>query len=1069
MKRKSLSLVTAALIAAVALVVAAPAVKAAVYEWRAERRAAAIAAALEAVRSGSDATPSIEPLDEGVVDPDPDHEDSLLRQLILALEFGQRTPQSQAAILNVAHAEARRWAPLMPGADLAGHAGPVDRDAPSPTPAGAAVWRNLGPGSARFQFNGTLYYASDSGRPNVVRIDPANQDFAYVGTSGGGLWATTNFNASDPTWTPLTDTLGALAIGVLEISPSNANSLWVGLGDFFDQRGGQLVHGTRTITANVPSVVWDAPISLLATPPFQTASSQAFEIRDLKIDPLHTTVMLAATDVGLFRSTDSGATWTWVDLPNAGATPNLMEALWSIVYLGDNGTAGSWALGGVYACAATSLPNTAGLGSPASATCAGGNLGDIWTSVDGATWVSARAAGGLPAAVSNATTGGGRMALAAYAGASVATSVVYAQVSSINEAASSQIAILKSTAGSLATATPTFTSVATATTVPVNPTTGTDCANMNLAHAQAWYNLAIAVDPADPNNVIVGGDLCSARTINGGTSWELTSHWLPSSGRSSTTVPGAIQNALPYVHADWHVAFVSRIGGKLQVLVGTDGGIFVSYDLFSATAGNNVHWGQPDVGLITHLTYSLGSGDPTLGNPAALYTGLQDNGTRIREAENERNAIIFADTFDQILGGDGTGDVIASDANGQNVTYWGSVQQSRRFCKPRLKDCNQPTHFEGEGVEFANWRALGALGAAPDGEPFVERYSATFDTNGSVISYTNRAVFRIATDLNDQVFASRLTPAAATGVVIGGAIRTHRGVPYAMPIPTTTLGGRPARIYGFATSGGGSYLIIDDGVSSNTSATPTQVVIPPTLLNVLDADATTQFVQSTTSVAIPRDPSHFGPADPTKVWFVSSVATVTLATATVPSRPISTTVGHLFKTIDGGATWQPFHGNGTSDLPNVPVYVVRFDPSDPTDQTIYAGTELGLYRSTDAGLTWARYGAGLPLVRITDMHIAQHGAVLRVSTYGRGIWELQVRNEAGLAAGNGDWDKNGIIDFADVLNAGARLGSTPLTQTANYAGIPRYDYDNSLDLTGNPAQIEEADLTAIVAKFGSAP
>jgi hypothetical protein len=527
------------------------------------------------------------------------------------------------------------------------------------------------------------------------------------------------------------------------------------------------------------------------------------------------------------------------------------------------------------------------------------------------------------------------------------------------------------------------------------------------------------------------------------------------------------------VHADWHVASFSRTDGKFQALVGTDGGIFVSYDLFTAPTGNTVKWFQPDVGLITHLLYSLGSGDPVLGNPSVLYTGAQDNGTRIREAENERNAIVYPNVYDQITGGDGTGgdgtgDAISSDAFGQNVTYWGSVQQSRRTCKPRLKDCNQPTHYEDDGREIANWKTISLGTASPDGEPFVERYSPTFDANGSVISYTNRTVVRLFTDINDQTFLSRLTPAAATGVVIGGSIRTHRGVPYAMPITTATLAGKAARIYGLATSGGGSYLIIDDGAAANGASTAPQLVIPPTLLQVADSDASVQLVQSTNSVAIPRDPSHFGPADPTKVWFVSSIATVTLA-----GRPISTMVGHVFKTIDGGTTWTAFHGNGTSDLPNVPVYVLRFDPTDPTDSVIYAGTELGLYRSTDAGQTWARYGVGLPLVRITDLHISRNGAVLRAATYGRGLWELQVRNEAATAVGDGDWDKNGLIDFADVIALAGRLGSTPLLLNSNYlvngAGISRYDYDSALDLTGDPAKLEEADLNAVAAKFGSTP
>ena len=71
---------------------------------------------------------------------------------------------------------------------------------------------------------------------------------------------------------------------------------------------------------------------------------------------------------------------------------------------------------------------------------------------------------------------------------------------------------------------------------------------------------------------------------------------------------------------------------------------------------------------------------------------------------------------------------------------------------------------------------------------------------------------------------------------------------------------------------------------------------------------------------------------------------------TNPPTPISAATGHVFLTKDGGATWTPLHGNGTGfDLPNVRTYVVRFDPSDPTDQTLYAGTDLGFFRSTDLG------------------------------------------------------------------------------------------------------------------------
>ena len=115
----------------------------------------------------------------------------------------------------------------------------------------------------------------------------------------------------------------------------------------------------------------------------------------------------------------------------------------------------------------------------------------------------------------------------------------------------------------------------------------------------------------------------------------------------------------------------------------------------------------------------------------------------------------------------------------------------------------------------------------------------------------------------------------------------------------------------------------------------------------------------------------------------------------VTSVVLNQTANHLWKSTDRGYTWRAI--DGASSNPNgfpfgVPVHVLKIDPLD--NNVLYAGTDLGLYRSTNQGTTWARFGDGLPLVSVRDIYIAPDGSFVRVGTHGRGIWEMTgVTNE----------------------------------------------------------------------------
>jgi hypothetical protein len=974
----------------------------------------------------------------------PDQDDPQLRDIANRAELGDRGPDFYANLLTIASEEAQKWG--------------IGQDGNAPAPL-LPAWRNLGPGATRVEWNGSYYTADDTGRPTAIKVDPAT-GFVYVATSGGGVWGTTNFG-QQPQWSPLTESLGSLAVGSMDI---NSSKLFLGMGDAFDQGGGVVITGTTSALADGGfTATWGNPVKLSTNKhPADGQPSASNDVRDIKVDPNNPNIVLAASNDGLYRSTDGAKTFTLIDLPNAAPA---REATWSIVFLGPPtaGAGSNWMVSGVWGCQGSAPQRGLGGGCPPLAD--GGadpnqaNFGDIWTSLNnssGATgWTSLQlTANGFPAwdFAQTLPDGGiqgvddtgdvGRIALGAGAPqANPHNTVVYAEAENLVEAGSFTTVLMKSpplgqTTWSLLAATQSTAQQGNLT----NPTTApfiqfgvpADCGDLNLGHGQSWYNLSVSVDPTNSANAIFGGNLCGARTTNSGTSFQLISHWLPSSGQGTTNF-----GTLPYLHADWHTSIVVSVGGVLLVLIGSDGGLFVSDDVFRATQGELATWTFPDIGLVTDLFYNIGSGDPVFGNPDVVFGGLQDNGTRWRLINDEQ--LIFSSTvknWDQIQGGDGIGATVSMDSQGQNATYWVSSEFNRNFCKPRNHDCEKSTRIEN-GIEIANWTNAPNpfLNTTTDAEPFLIRYAPVGDDAASVVTASTFNAWKISVDSADQFTYTAMSP---TGF-LNGALQIRGDGISAAPF-TYNIGGNPTHIYGVPLTGGNSALITD----SNGTFTILQATNPITVGGAV--------ITSTSSVATPSDPTHLGGTDPTKTWLISSV--------TPSAAP-----GHVFVTTDGGGTWATFGAAGSSALPNIPVYVIKFDPSDPTDQTIYAATELGLYRTTDGGATWARYGTGLPLVRVTDITVNENGSVVRVSTYGRGVWEVHPHGQPSTAAALGDWDNNKVIDFFDLAPLAGRMG------TAANAGAPlspSIDYDNTLDLT-NDSKIDESDLTAQLAKFGSTP
>ena len=99
------------------------------------------------------------------------------------------------------------------------------------------------------------------------------------------------------------------------------------------------------------------------------------------------------------------------------------------------------------------------------------------------------------------------------------------------------------------------------------------------------------------------------------------------------------------------------------------------------------------------------------------------------------------------------------------------------------------------------------------------------------------------------------------------------------------------------------------------------------------------------------------------------------------------TPNHVWKTTNltgtpPTATW----ASASSGLPDVPVNAFAVDPLNSS--YLYAGTDIGVFLSTDGGNTWNPFGTGLPRVAVFDLNIQSPSRKVRIGTHGRGAWEV---------------------------------------------------------------------------------
>ncbi|MDQ1267197.1 MAG: hypothetical protein QG635_2351 [Bacteroidota bacterium] len=87
-----------------------------------------------------------------------------------------------------------------------------------------------------------------------------------------------------------------------------------------------------------------------------------------------------------------------------------------------------------------------------------------------------------------------------------------------------------------------------------------------------------------------------------------------------------------------------------------------------------------------------------------------------------------------------------------------------------------------------------------------------------------------------------------------------------------------------------------------------------------------------------------------------------------------------------GSSWQNITGN----LPNVSINSIIYQNNSPS--RLYIGTDIGVFMTDYNSGVWDIYGEGMPNVIITELNINYTNKKLYVSTYGRGIWKIDIND-----------------------------------------------------------------------------
>ena len=503
----------------------------------------------------------------------------------------------------------------------------------------------------------------------------------------------------------------------------------------------------------------------------------------------------------------------------------------------------------------------------------------------------------------------------------------------------------------------------------------------NGAQCQGGYDLTLAVDPSNPNRIILGGITLW--------SWSNVDDWLP--------IDNLFENPsnLNYVHADKH-ALVFHPTNPDILYVGSDGGIARSLNATSIAPTF-----QPlNKNYNVTQFYSVAA-----GVDGRVAGGTQDNGTQY-VTFNENSAL----TSLEVRGGDGgfteiseifpnivfaatpDGDLARSSNEGESFT---SYLDENIDCEPFVPDSNPPSCNGDDMIDG------GAL--------FVTPYVLWEDFN---------TYFFDGTTVNAKM---------VTGGADGRVWITNNPLD-ASVVPTW-------RSIGQASGGGTGRTITAVAISAQGD-----MVFAGTmdgrLIRIRNIDDDSPTVQE-----IDLSDNEVTPDVSIGNRHVTAVAIDNL----IPSNVVVTlgnygNSDYVLRSINGTSTaitFESMQGEGSNALPPMPVYDITIDVFN--SNRIYAATDMGVWMCEIEGFfapfsyDWTSQNEGVGNVQVHRIRQEVMGFpgcyVLYIGTHGRGFFRSTTFTFPGCETTLPEWE-DGFeptgIETSNAFNAAIKLYPNPM-------------------------------------------